>query len=578
MSFRNRPVLDRKHRPRWQDELRTQRLIVAGFAIAIAMALGIFGATAWSSFWDANLRPVASVGGIGFDREQLAARERVLTAERSAQFADLQSQLGGARDQIIQQQMQQLSASITSATGDATNSLVEGQVLESRAGELGITVSEQQVDAEIAKRRARPLRVGLSVILLEAKAAAPAAGQPAAKPTEADFKRAQQAADAALKRMKAGEDFAAVAREVSADATAQTGGKIGLVADGDATYGEYVKDVGDAAKDALVGPVRTDLGYVLLKVDQRVPGGTDDTLVKLLTSSGVAGDAYRGYIRDEVLRQAYRDHFANKVVAATQAQRRVAQIFVAAGPAAPVREVRVRHILIQPLPDQQDQSTATDQQWAAALKKATALRTTLAAPDADWFAIAAKESSDPGSKDRGGDLGWQDPTSTQFVPEFGDAIKKLKVGELSKPVRTQFGYHLIEVSAERNSPDQEAADLVIQLRKDPGSFGKVARQVSEDAATAAKDGELGWVAHYELDPALEAAIFALDKVGDISDPIALPAGGTYIFKLLEVSESRAVPEGRLKTIRSSGFDRWLTEIKRPAKIWIDPQFASSTTG
>ncbi|MDP9244120.1 MAG: hypothetical protein M3O77_03440, partial [Chloroflexota bacterium] len=74
------------------------------------------------------------------------------------------------------------------------------------------------------------------------------------------------------------------------------------------------------------------------------------------------------------------------------------------------------------------------------------------------------------------------------------------------------------------------------------------------------------------------AIFALDKVGDISDPVALPSGGTYIFRLLEVSKSRAVPEDRLKSIRSSGFDRWLAEIKRPAKIWIDPQFASSTTG
>jgi len=39
MSFRNRPVLDRKHRPRWQDELRTQQLIVASFAIAIAVAI-----------------------------------------------------------------------------------------------------------------------------------------------------------------------------------------------------------------------------------------------------------------------------------------------------------------------------------------------------------------------------------------------------------------------------------------------------------------------------------------------------------------------------------------------------------
>ncbi len=578
MSFRNRPVLNRKHRPRWQDELRTQRLIVAGFAIAIALALGIFGATAWSTFWEANLRPVASVGGTEFDREQLAARERVLTAQRSAQIADLNSQLGGARDQIIQQQVQQLTAGLSSVTGDATKSLVDGQFLEARAAELGITITDKQVDAEIAKRRTRPTRVGISLILLEAKAAAVAAGQPAAKPTEAAFKVAQQAAAAALKRVNGGQDFATVARAVSADSTAQTGGKVGLVAEGDATYGEYVKDVGSAAKGSVVGPVRTDRGYALLKVDERIPGGTDATLVQLLNTNGVSGDAYRAYIRDEVLRAAYKDHFSSKVVAATQPQRRVAQIFIAAGPAAPLHEVRVRHVLVQPLPGQQDQTPATAKQWAAALAKATTVRAQLAAADADWFAIAAKESSDPGSKDRGGDLGWQDPTSTQFVPEFGAALKKLKVGELSLPVRTQFGYHLIQVSAERESPSQEAADLVIQLRKAPDTFGKVAGQVSEDAPTAAKQGELGWVAQYELDPGLEDAIFALDNVGAISDPIALSGGGTYIYKLLEVSKSRAVPEARLKAIRSSGFERWLADIKRPAKIWIDPQFASSTTG
>ncbi|MEP6681135.1 MAG: peptidylprolyl isomerase [Chloroflexota bacterium] len=578
MSFRNRPILDRKHRPRWQDELRTQRLIVAGFAIAIALALGIFGATAWSTFWEANLRPVAVVGGTEFDREQLAAREHVLTAERTAQIADLQSQVGGARDQIIQQQVDQLTAGLSSVTGDATKSLVDGQVLEVGAAELGITITDKQVDAEIAKRRTRPTRVGISLIVIQAKAATVPAGQPAAKPTEAAFKVAQQAAAAALKRVNGGQAFANVAKAVSTDATAQTGGKIGLVAEGDATYGAYVKDVGSAPKGKVVGPIRTDLGYILLKVEERVPGGTDATLVQLLNTNGVGGDAYRDYIRDQVLLAAFKVHFSTKVVAATQAQRRVAQIFIAAGPAAPVHEVRVRHVLVQPLPGQQDQTPATPKQWAAALAKATAVRAQLAAPNADWFAIAAKESSDPGSKDRGGDLGWQDPTSTQFVPEFGAAIKKLKVGALSAPVRTQFGYHLIAVTAERESPSQEAANLVIQLRKAPDTFGTVARQVSEDAATAAKDGELGWVAQYELDAALETAIFALDKVGDISEPIAVPGGGTYIYKLLEVSESRAVPDARLKAIRSSGFERWLADIKRPAKIWIDPQFASSTTG
>ena len=66
MSFRNRPVLDRKHRPRWQDELRTQQLIVAGFALAIAVAIGIFGAAAWSSYLPDAPAPVALVDDTTF--------------------------------------------------------------------------------------------------------------------------------------------------------------------------------------------------------------------------------------------------------------------------------------------------------------------------------------------------------------------------------------------------------------------------------------------------------------------------------------------------------------------------------
>ena len=59
MTIRSRPVLDRKHRPRWQDELRTQQLTVIGFAVAIAIALGIFGVgmggTAISAFTTVKL-------------------------------------------------------------------------------------------------------------------------------------------------------------------------------------------------------------------------------------------------------------------------------------------------------------------------------------------------------------------------------------------------------------------------------------------------------------------------------------------------------------------------------------------
>src|SRR3990172_3340047 len=99
MSFRNRPVLGRKHRPRWQDELRTQQLTVAGFAIAIAVALGIFAATAWFNFYEGHLRPVAAVGEVTYSVDDLQGRMDAIGSELQARYLDLQDQLGGVRDQ-----------------------------------------------------------------------------------------------------------------------------------------------------------------------------------------------------------------------------------------------------------------------------------------------------------------------------------------------------------------------------------------------------------------------------------------------------------------------------------------------
>ncbi len=58
------------------------------------------------------------------------------------------------------------------------------------------------------------------------------------------------------------------------------------------------------------------------------------------------------------------------------------------------------------------------------------------------FADLAKQSKDPGSKDKGGDLGWSAPGS--YVPPFAEALTQLKKGEYTKtPVKTDFGYHVI---------------------------------------------------------------------------------------------------------------------------------------
>ena len=97
---------------------------------------------------------------------------------------------------------------------------------------------------------------------------------------------------------------------------------------------------------------------------------TDSPLRELLAQQGVSDEAYRAYVSDALLVEAYRDHFADEVVSSPTAQRRVAQIFIAAPTAPVVPQERARHVLINPLPaDAAEGDVATDEQWAAALAR-----------------------------------------------------------------------------------------------------------------------------------------------------------------------------------------------------------------
>ena len=67
------------------------------------------------------------------------------------------------------------------------------------------------------------------------------------------------------------------------------------------------------------------------------------------------------------------------------------------------------------------------------------------------FEDLAKQSKDPGSKDKGGDLDWNPPTT--FVKPFADALTKLDKGKFTEtPVQTQFGWHVIQLDDVRTQP------------------------------------------------------------------------------------------------------------------------------
>ena len=125
----------------------------------------------------------------------------------------------------------------------------------------------------------------------------------------------------------------------------------------------------------------------------------------------------------------------------------------------PEDEVHARHIL---LPDEATAKTALARVKAGE----------------DFAKVADELSKDPGSK--GGDLGWF--TKDRMVPEFANEAFKLQPGQVSDPVKTQFGWHIIKVEGKRTKTfppfeqvkDQAAhyvvqkaqSDLITSLRKD----------------------------------------------------------------------------------------------------------------
>ncbi len=122
-----------------------------------------------------------------------------------------------------------------------------------------------------------------------------------------------------------------------------------------------------------------------------------------------------------------------------------------AGEAAPVTQTRARHILVK---------TNEIVSEADARRRLEGLRQRVVA-GADFAELARLNSVD-GTAARGGELGWVYPGDT--VPEFERAMNALAPGELSEPVRTPFGFHLIQV-LERRAADVSADRRRLQARQ-----------------------------------------------------------------------------------------------------------------
>ncbi|MGX1744721.1 peptidylprolyl isomerase [Bosea sp. NPDC055353] len=145
------------------------------------------------------------------------------------------------------------------------------------------------------------------------------------------------------------------------------------------------------------------------------------------------------YYREKVLLDEYLTREGKKAVTPEAAKKLFDDTTKAM---APEEEAHARHILVE---DEAQAKAAVER-----LKKGE-----------DFAKVAAELSKDPGSGKEGGDLGWF--TKDRMVPEFAEAAFKLKKGEISEPVKSQFGWHVIKLEDKRSKPLPDFAAVKPQI-------------------------------------------------------------------------------------------------------------------
>ncbi len=164
-----------------------------------------------------------------------------------------------------------------------------------------------------------------------------------------------------------------------------------------------------------------------------------DEFADAVEADGTTLASVREDIRREMLmRQVQQRQISNRVsVSDRDVERFLNQQQGPSGEQNVIEETRARHVLVELTPNR-------DENQARA--RAEEVRERLS-QGADFASVAREYSDDSGSALNGGELGWVRPGQT--VPTFEEAMRGLGVNQISQPVRSQFGYHVIEVEERR---------------------------------------------------------------------------------------------------------------------------------
>ena len=229
------------------------------------------------------------------------------------------------------------------------------------------------------------------------------------------------------------------------------------------------------------------------------------------------------------------------------------------------KEVHASHILLKV------NKNATEDEDQAVLKRIIEIRKEIIAGK-DFGAAAVEYSEDPSAKTNKGDLSYF--SAFQMVVPFENAAFTTPVGEISEPVRSSFGYHILKVyDIRKNRGEILVAHIMKMFPKDVtpeikaelkieidgiydellagADFAELAKTKSGDKRSAEKGGEMPWFASGRMIKEFADAAFAIKEKGDFTKPIETKFGYHIIKKLDErgvasFEDSKADIESRIK--------------------------------
>lgn len=315
---------------------------------------------------------------------------------------------------------------------------------------------------------------------------------------------------------------------------------------------------------------------------------TLDQLRQQLASEGMSYGDFRSTLRDEIVVQRLRQRFAQSRISVSDAEVDAALAAQAGGNT----QYRLAHILVA-LPE-----GATAEQIATGQRKIEGIKNLLDRGEMEFSAAAVRYSDSPNALE-GGDLGWR--ALDQIPTSFAGTIRGMQTGQIIGPIRGPSGFQLIKLEETRNA-DAGDAKMVTQYqarhilirtedaRQDTAAkarletlrarvaggadFAELAGEHSQDNASKARGGDLGWFAQDDFGPDFGSQVSALTD-GQVSPPFKTQAGW-HIVQRVGTRQVNAGDQNRRAQIRESigqrkledEWNRFLREMRGEAFIDI----------